>query len=193
MVASNEIVHAKICFVTNCMSHGWKTILQSAAMIASHSSLIFNTIFTSTILSGKQHYRLYTLNKIPTLKVLDFIKVKQTERDKAARLAMSAAGAALEGDVQIEARDAQSKAKTFNPGEGKSAKESFVTNFTPEQKAQIKDMIANASSPAEIERIEDCVKRGEFPGKASDEKIKENGVEDTNGNGDKATKKQRTS
>lgn len=148
---------------------------------------------TGNPVTRKQHYRLYTLNKIPTLKVLDFIKVKQTERDKAARLAMSAAGAALEGDVQIEARDAKSKAKTFNPGEGKSAKESFVVNFTPEQKAQIKDMIANASSPAEIERIEDCVKRGEFPGKASDEKIKENGGGDINGNGDKATKKQRTS
>ena len=154
--------------------------------------LFLTPICTSNILSGKQHYRLYTLNKIPTLKVLDFVKVKQTDRDKAARLALSAAGAALEGDVQIEARDAQSKAKTFNPGEGKSAKESFV-NFTPEQKAQIKDLIANASSPAEIERIENCVKRGEFPGRASDENIKENGGDNINGNGDKATKKQRTS
>lgn len=78
---------------------------------------------------------------------------------------MSAAGAALESDVQIEARDAKSnKTKTFNPGEGTSAKEAFVANFTPEQKAAIKEMIANASTPAEIERIEDCVKRGIFPG-----------------------------
>lgn len=47
-----------------------------------------------------------------------------------------------------------------------------MVNFTPEQKAKIKEMIANASSPAEIERIEECVKRGDFPGD-----------EDTNGNG----------
>ena len=42
-------------------------------------------------------------------------------------------------------------------------KESFVVNFTKEQKLEIKNMIANASSPAEIERIEACVKKGEFP------------------------------
>jgi len=100
--------------------------------------------------------------------VLDFIKVKQAERDRAKRLAMSSAGAALEGDVNAEAREAAksrttSSAKTFTPGEGLSAKESFVANFSPEQKAQIKNLIACAKSPADIERIEECVRRGEFP------------------------------
>ena len=105
---------------------------------------------------------------------------------------MSAAGAALEGDVQTEARDAKSNAKTFNPGEGKSAKESFVANFTPEQKAQIKEMIANAPSPAEIERIEESVKRGVFPD--NDSNGKRNGdAGKENGHGEKASKKQRTS
>jgi len=121
----------------------------------------------------RQHYRLYTINKIPSLKVLDFMKIKDAERAKAQRLAMSSAGAALEGDVQVEAREAAatdantSDVKTFTPGEGQSAKESFVVNFTKEQKIEIKNMIANARSPAEIERIEQCVKRGEFPSVAS--------------------------
>jgi hypothetical protein len=108
--------------------------------------------------------------------VLDFEKVKQSEREKANRLARSAAGAALESDALIEARDSNAQSKTFIPGEGKSAKESFVVNFTPEQKAKIKEMIANASSPMEIERIEECVKRGEFPGDNDN-------AEDENGNG----------
>jgi U2 small nuclear ribonucleoprotein A' len=155
-------------------------------------SHISNPRLLPKILTGRQHYRLYTINKIPTLKVLDFIKVKASEREKGKRLAMSAAGAALEGDVQTEARDAKSNANTFNPGEGKSAKESFVANFTPEQKAQIKDMIANAPSPAEIERIEECVKRGEFPDKTSDDNSNGN-VQKENGNGEKVSKKQRTS
>ena len=122
----------------------------------------------------RQHYRLYTINKIPSLKVLDFEKIKDAERAKAQRLAMSSAGAALEGDVQIEAREAAAEAakneinntiKTFTPGQGQgqSAKESFTVNFTKEQKVEIKNMIANASSPGEIERIEECVRRGEFP------------------------------
>jgi len=109
---------------------------------------------------GRQHYRLYTIHKIPTLKVLDFCKVKQSERDKAQRLARSAAGAALEGDVKFEAKES---AKTFVPGEGISAKDAFVTSFTADQKMRIRDMIANANSPAEIELIENAVKRGEFP------------------------------
>ena len=113
---------------------------------------------------GRQHYRLYTINKIPTLKVLDFTKVKEAEREKAKRLAMSAAGAALEGDVRLEARNAAATAsKTFVPGEGRSAEESFTTNFTKEQKEQIRRMVAEASSPEEIERIEAAVKRGVFP------------------------------
>ena len=37
-------------------------------------------------------------------------------------------------------------------------------NFTKEKKLEIKNMIANARDPAEIERIEECVKRGKFPG-----------------------------
>ena len=97
------------------------------------------------------------------------MKIKDAERSKAQRLAMSSAGAALEGDAQFEAREAAAVAasdnnvKTFTPGEGQSAKESFVVNFTKEQKVEIKNMIANAQSPAEIEKIEECVRRGVFP------------------------------
>jgi hypothetical protein len=53
---------------------------------------------------------------------------------------------------------------TFEPGEGKSAEESFVTQFTMEEKAKIRDMVANAHSAEEIDRIENLVKRGIFPG-----------------------------
>ena len=75
-------------------------------------------------------------------------------------MANSAAGAALESDVQLEAKSAT---KTFVPGEGESAEESFVTNFTPEQKETIRQMVASAKSPAEIDEIERSVRRGVFP------------------------------
>ena len=84
------------------------------------------------------------------------VRVSKSERDRAERLANSAAGAALEQDVQKE--------KTFVPGQGQSAEESFATSFTPEQKEQIRQMVANAKSPAEIEEIELSVQRGVFPG-----------------------------
>jgi U2 small nuclear ribonucleoprotein A' len=114
---------------------------------------------------GRQHYRLYTIKHIPSLKVLDFSKITKTERERAERLAQSAAGAALEADVQEEESNTQNNnnIKTFVPGEGESAEESFVTNFTPEEKARIRDMVANAKSPAEIEEIERSVRRGILP------------------------------
>lgn len=143
------------------------------------------------LVEGRQNYRLYTIQKIPTLKLLDFQKVKQTERDRAQRLASSAAGAAMEADARLEARAAATASSasimngddtlvsasggnyvnggsitnnTFEPGEGKSAEESFVTQFTMEEQAKIRDMVANAASTEEIDRIENLVKRGIFPG-----------------------------
>ena len=113
----------------------------------------------SLYITGRQHYRLYAVHHIPTLKVLDFARVTKSDRDRAQRLAKSAAGAALEKDVQQE--------KTFVPGEGRSAEESFATSFTPAQKEEIRQMVANAKSPAEIEEIELSVQRGIFPGKGA--------------------------
>jgi len=120
------------------------------------------------------------LNKIPTLKVLDFQKVKQSEREKARRLAQSLAGAALEGDIRVEARLAAKQAsaaatantlslvgdelpKTFEPGQGRTTQDAFVISFTPEQKAKIRELIEAANNPEEIERIERMVQRGIFP------------------------------
>ena len=112
-------------------------------------------------LLGRQHYRLYTIQSIPSLKVLDHQRITQTERDRAKRLAGSAAGAALESDIQDEA--GRQNTNTFTPGEGASAEESFVVNFTAEEKDQIRQMVANAESPEEIEEIERSVQRGILP------------------------------
>jgi hypothetical protein len=125
------------------------------------SSILYCTVFDLFI--GRQHYRLYAIKHIPSLKTLDYTKITKTERERAERLANSAAGAALESDVQAEANDDTNNTKTFVPGEGTSAKETFVTSFTKEQKEQIREMVANAKSPTEIEEIERSVKRGIFP------------------------------
>jgi hypothetical protein len=120
--------------------------------------------------------------------VLDFERITQSERSRADRLASSAAGAALESDVQEEGKHAQ----TFTPGEGKSAEESFVVNFTPEQKEQIRQMVANAKSPQEIEEIERSVKRGIFPGEANGGADQRNKRPAPDDDSTEATKKQKT-
>jgi hypothetical protein len=124
----------------------------------SHANIPFTltTLYTAHFL-GRQHYRLYTIGHIPSLKVLDLSRITPAERDKSRRLAQSAAGAALESDVQQEAQ------RTFTPGEGQSAAESFQTLFTADQKEQLRQMVANAKSPQEIEQIEASVQKGIFP------------------------------
>lgn len=165
--------------VTNVEDH---RILFSAASLFSPS--LHNDRVSIRTSTGRQHYRLYAIHKIPSLKVLDFTKIKQSERERAQRLAASAAGAAMEADARLEARAAaaatattddngaslalyangENGTNTFEPGEGKSAEESFATQFTLEEKAQIRNMVANAASAEEIDRIEGLVKRGIFPG-----------------------------
>lgn len=71
-------------------------------------------------------------------------------------------------EARKSADNDNSTAKTFVPGEGESAEEAFVTNFTPEQKETIRQMVANAKSPAEIDEIERSVKRGIFPSLATE-------------------------
>ena len=141
---------------------------------------------------GRQHYRLYAIGHIPSLKVLDLARISPAEREKAQRLSKSAAGAALESDVQQEAQ------KTFTPGEGQSAQESFQTSFTPEQKEQLRVMVANAKSPQEIEQIEASVQKGVFPAhllpqeqsaESKGEETKKRPAEETNGAQSKKAKK----
>ena len=140
---------------------------------------------------GRQHYRLYTIKNIPSLKTLDYARITKTERERAERLANSAAGAALESDVQAEAKtigaggisgssisSSSGATKTFVPGEGESAKESFVVSFTKEQKQEIRELVANAKSPAEIDEIERSVKRGIFPSFARKRRLEEEEKED---------------
>ena len=118
--------------------------------------------------------------------MLDYTKIKQSERDRAKRLAASAAGAAMEADAKLEAREAAAAiaasnnndnydfnehTNTFEPGEGKSAEESFATQFSVEEKAKIREMVANAASAEEIDRIESLVKRGIFPREQGQEEV----------------------
>ena len=110
---------------------------------------------------------------------MDHQRITQKERDRSKRLAASAAGAALESDIQDEA----GQQNTFTPGEGASAEQSFVVNFTAAEKEQIRQMVVNAESPEEIEEIERSVQRGILPKQKSNrlETRQENSTQDVNG------------
>ena len=78
--------------------------------------------------------------------------------------AEASATVSTDDGAHVAANGENGGANTFEPGEGKSAEESFATQFTAEEKARIREMVANAASAEEIDRIEGMVKRGVFPG-----------------------------
>ena len=81
--------------------------------------------------------------------MLDFQKVKQAERERAGKLAASAAGAAMEADARLEAHamaessddikmsatysengGSNGEANTFDPGAGQTSEQTFATQFS---------------------------------------------------------------
>merc|ERR1712110_837505 len=108
----------------------------------------------------RRNYREYVIHKFPNLRVLDFKKVKDKERDAAKQLYKS-----KEGKTQL--KDIQRKAKTFTPGEPlpeATNKNTNAAGLTPEQVRQIKMMIAKAGPLEEIERLNMMLRNGQMPG-----------------------------
>ncbi|KAK9835984.1 hypothetical protein WJX81_003873 [Elliptochloris bilobata] len=134
-----------------------------------HLSLLDNEV------TKQPNYRVYVVHRCPRLKVLDFRKVKQKERDEAARLFGGAAAAAA----------AENGERTFEPGEGMAEVEAPAADAvepapepveqptvrkgpTPEQLTAIKAAIANAATLEEVARLESALRTGHLPSQAAD-------------------------
>ena len=127
-------------------------------------SLLHNPVVT------RRNYREYVIHKFPNLRVLDFKKVKDKEREAAKKLFKT-----KEGKTQL--KDISRKAKTFTPGDPLPEATNKTTNsagLTPEQVKLIvffsqqclmqvrslKTAIAKASSLDEIERLNQMLRSG---------------------------------
>jgi len=97
---------------------------------------------------NKPHYRLYLINKIPSLKILDFKKIKEKERLEAKKLFGGKEGDKLKKEIAA-LRSAPSQ--TQNEG------------LTPEQKQRIKEAITRAQSLEEIQKLELILQSGKMP------------------------------
>ncbi|KAG2501609.1 hypothetical protein HYH03_000114 [Edaphochlamys debaryana] len=138
-----------------------------------HLSLHGNPVVT------KPNYRLYVVSKLPRLKILDFKKVKQKERD-AAKAAFSSeeaqashASKTFEPDEDLAAAQQQAgvregsaeaaEAGAGAQGEGEAAAAAPSTGPTQDQMVAIKAAIANAQTLEEIQRLEEALKTGHLP------------------------------
>ncbi|XP_030621983.1 U2 small nuclear ribonucleoprotein A' isoform X1 [Chanos chanos] len=107
--------------------------------------------------TNKKHYRLYVINKIPQIRVLDFQKVKLKERQEAEKMFKGKRGAQL-------AKDIAKRTKTFTPGAGLQA-DKKKTGPSPADVEAIKNAIASATSLAEVERLKGLLQSGQIPGR----------------------------
>ncbi|GLI68001.1 hypothetical protein VaNZ11_012322 [Volvox africanus] len=141
-----------------------------------HLSLHGNPVMT------KPNYRLYVISKLPRLKVLDFKKVKQKERDSAkaifacAEAQLTHASKTFEPEEDLAAvqqqagiagprenGDQQMQLDGEGQGEGEAAAARATAAPSQEQLVAIKAAIANAQTLEEIHRLEEALKTGLLP------------------------------
>ena len=106
--------------------------------------------------SAKRQYREYVIYRLPQLRLLDFRKIKQKERADAVEYFRSKRGKEM-------AKEIAKKAKSQAPGLGLPEKP--VTN--PEERAKIREAIAEASSLEEVQRLSKLLQSGHIPGEQS--------------------------
>ncbi|KAG0328340.1 U2 snRNP complex subunit [Dissophora globulifera] len=115
----------------------------------------------------KKYYREWVIWKVPSVRVLDFDRVKKKERDEAKKLFEGKAGpSALAESI------AATKSSTFEPGEGipLPLKSSVPTlTMSKEDQDRIKAALAKATTLDEITRLERALKEGKIPSYLKDQ------------------------
>lgn len=120
--------------------------------IASFTKLTLLSLIDNPV-TKKESYRLYTIFKIPSLKSLDFRKVRKEERTQATALFTSTTGQALLTTISQEQSQTQAAI---------ASRKGITATLTDAQKSQIRDAIAAASTPEEMDRIEKQLRAGTF-------------------------------
>jgi U2 small nuclear ribonucleoprotein A' len=116
-----------------------------------------------------QHYRSYLIWLIPSIRFLDFRRVKDVEREQAKALLGTA-----DAPTELASKIKGVKSRTFDPSStdvnGKAAipRKGVRTKLTEAEKKRVERLIQNAKSFQEIERIEKDLAEGRIPAGAAD-------------------------
>ncbi|KAK7207544.1 small nuclear ribonucleoprotein U2, A [Myxozyma melibiosi] len=110
----------------------------------------------------KEHYRLFVIWRIPSVRILDFEKVRQAEREQAAKLF----GTTDEPTELATKLSTVSNVRTFDVGSSSSSSTSQsasarngTVKLTAAERERIVEQLRNAKSLAEIERLEQTLRR----------------------------------
>ncbi|KAL2322285.1 hypothetical protein Fmac_026664 [Flemingia macrophylla] len=128
--------------------------------LASLPKLQFLSLLDNNI-TKKENYRLYVINKLKSLRVLDFKKVKNKERLEAK---------SLFDTKEVVEKIQRTPAKAISPSETPNVSETAeeqktpkVVAPTPEQIIAIKAAIVNSQTLEEVARLEKALKSGQLP------------------------------
>uniref|UniRef100_A0A2C9JHR1 U2A'/phosphoprotein 32 family A C-terminal domain-containing protein n=1 Tax=Biomphalaria glabrata TaxID=6526 RepID=A0A2C9JHR1_BIOGL len=122
-------------------------------------SLLGNPVVT------KKNYRYYVISKIPSLRVLDFSRIKQREREAAAKMFKKKKSQQPQQQTAAPvSKENGAKAKTFTPGEKLAPVRQVPTGPSKDDVAAIRKAIASAQTLEEIERLNQMLKSGQIPG-----------------------------
>jgi len=124
-----------------------------------HLSLLGNPVTTT------KHYRLYVIHKIPSLRVLDFCRIKLKEREAAAKMFKKKKGQQQPQQAQQQTKTPNGTSKTFVPGENLQ-QHSRLPSTGPSKKeaAAIKKAIMNVTDQHELDKLQQMLLSGEIPG-----------------------------
>ncbi|KKY36014.1 putative u2 small nuclear ribonucleoprotein a [Diaporthe ampelina] len=110
----------------------------------------------------KEHYRYWVVWRCPTVRFLDYQKVKQAEREKATELFGTA-----EEPTELASKIKGIKSQTFNVstsnGEATSGSKMKRLKLTDKEKQRLQERIKKASSLEEIIRLEKELEEGRLP------------------------------
>lgn len=107
-------------------------------------------------ITAKPHYRPYIIYKLPQLRLLDFQKIRNKEREEAKALFKSKKGKELQKEIA-------KRAKTFVPG-GNLNNIPQTKGLSEDEMRKIREAINRASSLEEVERLQQILQSGQIPG-----------------------------
>ena len=108
-----------------------------------------------------EHYRSFLIATVPSLKTLDFKKIKAAEREKASQLFPEDGESTADLTLVSATADA---AQPPPPPPRSGAPPAALANLTAEQKAAIRRAVANASTPAEVDALRAAAPGRRHPG-----------------------------
>ncbi|KAM8714256.1 hypothetical protein ACLKA7_014399 [Drosophila subpalustris] len=115
--------------------------------------------------STKPNYREYMAFKFPQLRLLDFRKIKQKDRQAAQEFFRSKQGKEMLKEVTKKSKLSAAAALAAETTNGKAATDGGGRFANPEDMQRIREAIKRASSLAEVERLSQILQSGQLPEK----------------------------